>query len=171
MKIAAGETILAHYEKNFCIGEMGGSPSNPIPAPCNETWGHEWGPITAYMAACNGPCEDVDVNDGKPIWFKIYEAGLVNGTAGGGFWEQMRLHNGEAWSVKIPEKLKAGNYLIRHEVIAVHVQPHQFYMECAQLEVTGYGTTAPNDEDLVAFPGAYDPNGKKSFVGVGPIGC
>lgn len=31
----------------------------------------------------------------------------------------------------------------------------QFYPECAQLKVTGGGTSFPGDEYLVTFPGAY----------------
>jgi hypothetical protein len=58
----------------------------------------------------------------------------------------------------IPSCLKAGYYLVRHEIIALHAAYSypgaQFYPGCHQLNVTGSGTTTPSD--LVAFPGAYE---------------
>lgn len=57
----------------------------------------------------------------------------------------------------IPSCLKAGYYLVRHEIIALHsaysYPGAQFYPGCHQLNVTGSGATAPTG--LVAFPGAY----------------
>lgn len=57
----------------------------------------------------------------------------------------------------IPSCLKAGYYLVRHEIIALHAAYSypgaQFYPGCHQLNVTGSGTTTPSG--LVAFPGAY----------------
>jgi cellulase len=42
----------------------------------------------------------------------------------------------------------------------IQADPAQFYPECAQLQVLGEGTAFPNEEDLVAFPGAYNSSGK-----------
>ncbi|KAK7734278.1 hypothetical protein SLS53_007927 [Cytospora paraplurivora] len=57
----------------------------------------------------------------------------------------------------IPSCLKAGYYLVRHEIIALHsaysYPGAQFYPGCHQLNITSSGTTTPSD--LVAFPGAY----------------
>lgn len=57
----------------------------------------------------------------------------------------------------IPSCLKAGYYLVRHEIIALHsayaYPGAQFYPGCHQLKVTGGGSTTPSN--LVAFPGAY----------------
>lgn len=59
----------------------------------------------------------------------------------------------------IPSCLKAGYYLVRHEIIALHAAYQypgaQFYPGCHQLKVTGGGSTEP--ADLVSFPGAYSP--------------
>lgn len=57
----------------------------------------------------------------------------------------------------IPECIEPGNYLVRHEIIALHsaysYPGAQFYPGCHQIKVTGGGSTVPSD--LVAFPGAY----------------
>ncbi|KAG6844437.1 hypothetical protein H0H87_006978 [Tephrocybe sp. NHM501043] len=74
----------------------------------------------------------------------------------------------------IPSCIPAGQYLLRHELIgkglyaskfsltnaliiaALHgagsYPGAQFYMECAQLQITGGGSTVPS---TVSFPGAY----------------
>lgn len=57
----------------------------------------------------------------------------------------------------IPKSLPSGAYLIRFEHIGLHVAETQggaqFYISCAQLQVTGSGSGKPGP--LVAFPGAY----------------
>lgn len=131
-------------------------------------WVHATGPLLAYMAACNGPCDQFEP-EGK-VWFKIYETGLING---GGFdkwgnrvdlasslgWDQFEFGK-TGWSLTIPKNLKPGNYLIRHEIIMIEIMPPQFYPECAQLTVTGDGDKLPGEEYLVSFPGGYSMDGK-----------
>lgn len=60
-------------------------------------------------------------------------------------------------SYTIPSCIKAGYYLVRHEIIALHAAYSypgaQFYPGCHQLQVTGGGSTTPGN--LVSFPGAY----------------
>lgn len=93
------------------------------------------------------------------VWFKIDEAGLDNGK-----WAatDVLLGNKGIWTVTIPASLKAGQYLIRHEIIALHAAGSypgaQFYPMCAQFEVSGDGTALPDDSELVSFPGAYTPS-------------
>jgi hypothetical protein len=65
---------------------------------------------------------------------------------------------GGSYSYKIPSCLKAGYYIVRHEIIALHAAYEypgvQFYPSCHQIQVTGSGTsTGPSSK--VAFPGAY----------------
>ncbi|KAF2035320.1 endoglucanase B [Setomelanomma holmii] len=67
-------------------------------------------------------------------------------------------------NVRVPQDLKAGHYLIRAEMIALHegdvsyiADPRrgaQFYPDCVQIEVTGDG--AVELPKGVSFPGAYD---------------
>jgi hypothetical protein len=146
-------------------------------------WVHGLGPLLTYMAACNGPCEDFEPSDDK-VWFKIYESGFHNGTYWNGDnevpwdiaqsagWDQWRYAN-QGWSVRIPETLRPGNYLIRHEIIMIELWPPQHYPNCAQLTVTGDGDDFPEDDYLVSFPGAYsndDPGLAIAGQVYGPIG-
>jgi hypothetical protein len=61
------------------------------------------------------------------------------------------------YDITIPRCITPGKYLMRNEHIALHnagsAGGAQFYLSCAQIEVTGGGSTAP--KNLVAFPGAY----------------
>jgi hypothetical protein len=154
--VQAGAEVIAHYDKNFTIpGEERASPS--------ECWGHAWGPMIAYMAACNGSCDEVD--PAKADWFKIFETGLKAGYLISYNWEMSSMSlNCTPFVLTIPPTLQKGNYLLRHEVIAIHNTPSQIqlYMECAQVEVLGGGTSFPTDEYLVKFPGAYKMTGKSA---------
>lgn len=86
--------------------------------------------------------------------FKIYEVGLdTNNT-----WAVDKLiANAGNVSMTIPSCIPSGQYLLRAELIALHSASTypgaQFYMECAQIKVTGGGSASP---DTVAFPGAYE---------------
>jgi hypothetical protein len=95
-------------------------------------------------------------------WFKIDEAGfhgdgttvfLDTETPSG--WDIAKLVGGnKAWTSTIPQGLAPGNYLIRHELIALHqANAPQFYAECAQLTVTGSGSATPDASHKAAIPG------------------
>ena len=67
-------------------------------------------------------------------------------------------HKGKSnFDVKIPSCIAPGDYLLRAEHIALHTASSpggaQFYVSCAQLHVTGGGSTEPSNK--VAIPGAY----------------
>ncbi|KZV97912.1 cellulose-growth-specific protein [Exidia glandulosa HHB12029] len=120
-----------------------------------NTWPHDTGPMLAYLAQCPGStCTGVDPTTLK--WFKIAEAGLISGTVGKGVWAagQMIAAN-NSWTITIPSTVPAGNYLLRHETIALHSMPAQNYPECAQIQITGSGNVPPPASILVSFPGAY----------------
>ncbi|KAF4635571.1 hypothetical protein G7Y89_g2522 [Cudoniella acicularis] len=79
------------------------------------------------------------------------------------------------WPVTIPKNLKAGKYLIRHEVIAIRAGTDSsydfskkgfvdFYPSCAQIEVTGAGKAVLAKKDLVSFPGAHKWEGKSKYL-------
>ena len=93
-------------------------------------------------------------------WFKIGERGLESGTILEGDWFQKTFSKWDGspslWSEKVPENLKPGKYLIRHEIISLHsANKPQFYPECAHLEVSGEGTKEPGEEYLVRIPGVW----------------
>ncbi|WDK10976.1 glycosyl hydrolase family 61 [Colletotrichum graminicola] len=60
-------------------------------------------------------------------------------------------------SAKIPSCLASGEYLVRVEHLALHAAGDtggaQFYLSCAQVSLSGGGSTTPSG--LVSFPGAY----------------
>jgi hypothetical protein len=55
--------------------------------------------------------------------------------------------NNNSWTVTIPSDIAPGNYVLRHEIIALHsagtVDGAQNYPQCVNLEVTGSGTATP----------------------------
>jgi hypothetical protein len=109
--------------------------------------------MMTYLTNCgDSSCADFDPTDAE--WFKIEEAGKTDGT-----WAQAALMNGATADVTIPSNLAAGNYLIRHEIIALHNAQSEggaeFYASCTQLKVGGSGTGTPSSSDLVKLPGAY----------------
>ena len=86
-------------------------------------------------------------------WFKIGEDGLNNGK-----WAvDTMIANGGWHYVTVPSCVAPGEYLLRIELIALHSAGSQaqaqFYMECAQIRITGSGTNS--GANLVSFPGAY----------------
>ncbi|CAE6512107.1 unnamed protein product [Rhizoctonia solani] len=115
------------------------------------------GPVITYLA--KAPSDITKWSPGTDkVWFKIDEAGLDNGKWAG---TDVLLSQNGLWTVKIPQNLQPGQYLMRHEIIALHGAQNypgaQFYPSCIQFEITGSGTALPNDSDLVSFPGAYSP--------------
>ncbi|KAL5519510.1 hypothetical protein ACEPAH_1193 [Sanghuangporus vaninii] len=109
------------------------------------------GPIISYLAQIPDATQS-DVSGLK--WFKIYEDGLDTSS---GQWavDKLIANEGKA-TFNLPSCIPAGQYLLRHEIIALHAASSypgaQFYMECAQLEITGGGSASPA---TISFPGAY----------------
>jgi hypothetical protein len=78
----------------------------------------------------------------------------------GGVWGTEKVINGQGiHKIRIPSCIEPGQYLLRAEMIALHGASSypgaQFYMECAQINVTGGGSAKPS---TVSFPGAYSGN-------------
>lgn len=92
-------------------------------------------------------------------WFKIDGAGYDSAT---GVWAADALRaNGNSWLVQIPKDLKAGNYVLRHEIIALHgaSSPNgaQAYPQCVNLKVTGSGSNLPSGVAGTSLYTATDP--------------
>jgi cellulase len=68
---------------------------------------------------------------------------------------------GNAWTVTIPENLAPGNYVLRHEILALHsagqANGAQFYPQCINLEVTGSGSATPDGVAGTSLYTAEDP--------------
>jgi hypothetical protein len=112
------------------------------------------GPMVVYMAKAPGDPSQWD-GAGK-VWFKINEWGPDFST-GSINWPQLGLMK---YQFNIPKNVPSGKYLLRVEHIGVHNAANyngaQFFVSCAQIEVTGGGSGNPGP--LVEFPGAYSPN-------------
>ncbi|KAL2207015.1 glycoside hydrolase, partial [Sarocladium strictum] len=102
-----------------------------------------FGPVFTYVAKCDGDCSDADVETLK--WVKIDEAGIDIESQK---WAATELiENNNTWTTTVPSTLAAGNYVFRHEIIAMHdagrVGGAQNYPQCFNIEVTGSGTDNP----------------------------
>ncbi|KAK0199855.1 glycoside hydrolase family 61 protein [Desarmillaria ectypa] len=127
-------------------------------------WPHNVGPMMTYLTNC-GDQSCAEYNPKGTEWFKIEEAGKSDGT-----WAQAALMSGKVAQVTLPSNLAAGNYIIRHEIIALHNAQAEggaeFYASCTQLKVGGSGTATPSRSDLVQLPGAYKDTDPGIFVNV-----
>ncbi|KAL7271355.1 hypothetical protein RUND412_005894 [Rhizina undulata] len=147
-----------------CNGyEGGGSAPAPLTAPVTAgstislhwtTWpdSHK-GPVITYLAKCPDSCLDYYPGT-DAVWFKIAE----DGKHSDGTWASDIFISDIAYNFTIPSSLVSGNYIVRHELIALHAAwaypGIQFYPSCFQITISGSGTaTGPSTK--VAFPGAY----------------
>jgi len=143
IQIPAGATVIAEWHH---VLQPDGYNSADTADPIDP--GH-LGPVMAYLAKV----PDATQTDVTGLgWFKIWEDGF-DGTN----WGVTRLYSAKGLqSFTIPSCIPPGNYFLRAEIIALHAASSypgaQFYMECAQINITGGGSTQPA---TVSFPGAY----------------
>ncbi|RDL30660.1 Glycosyl hydrolase family 61 [Venustampulla echinocandica] len=143
ISVAAGAKVGGWW--GHVIGGAQGSndPDNPIASS------HK-GPIIYYLAKVDNAATTGTTG---LRWFKVAEDGLS-----GGQWAVDRMISGGGWHYfTMPSCVAPGDYLLRAELIALHSAGSsgqaQFYMECAQIRVTGSGTNSGSN--TVSFPGAY----------------
>jgi hypothetical protein len=120
-------------------------------------WPHNTGPLMNYLTSCgNTTCDQYDPQDSE--WFKIEEIGRQSN----GSWVQQELMNGFTVNTTLPTDITPGQYILRHEIIALHLATSlggaEFYPACIQLNIGGNGTGVPTSDDLVTFPGGYSDN-------------
>jgi hypothetical protein len=128
--------------------------------------------MLTYLANCGSTsCDQFDITNAK--WFKIQQIGRKSP---GSAWAQADISTfselcsqylissslvvtGGVATASLPKTLAAGNYLLRHEIIALHLAISlggaEFYPACAQIQVGGSETGAPTPDELVSIPGAY----------------
>ncbi|KAL6854860.1 glycoside hydrolase 61 [Amphichorda felina] len=134
-----------------------------IPISAGTTMTLQWntwpdshkGPVIDYLANCGGSCATVDKNSLQ--WFKIDQRGLNNGV-----WAADELlQAGNKWKVTIPSDIAAGNYVLRHEIIALHgagsANGAQLYPQCINFEVSGGGSARPSGTPGTSLYRATDP--------------
>lgn len=117
----------------------------------------------------------------KPFLHLTPPTQIAQDTFDGTTWGVDRLISaGGVQTVTIPACIAPGQYLLRGELIALHGASSsggaQFYMECAQINVTG--GSASKTPASVSLPGAYkatDPGilynlytGQKTYTAPGP---
>ncbi|KAK3328762.1 family 61 glycosyl hydrolase [Apodospora peruviana] len=128
--------------------EIGGA-SGPNDADNPIAASHK-GPIMVYLAKVDNAATTGTTG---LKWFKVAENGLSGST-----WAvDTMIANGGWHYFTMPSCIAPGHYLMRVELIALHSASArgaaQFYMECAQIQITGSGTTTGSN--TVSFPGAY----------------
>ncbi|KAJ9149808.1 Glycoside hydrolase, family 61 [Pleurostoma richardsiae] len=141
------------YSNPDIICHLGATPA-ALEAPINagdvlEIQWTPWpashkGPVLDYLAKCDGPCTNVD--KAKLKFFKIQEVGLVD--AATDVWGASELtNNNNSWLVRIPTDIAPGNYVLRHEIIALHAANSlygaQNYPFCFSLAISSSGTSQP----------------------------
>jgi len=134
-------------------GAQPGAISAPVAAGKDvELQWTEWpeshhGPVITYLANCNGDCSEVDKSSLE--FFKIDQKGLIDDSNVPGTWATDKLiSNNNSYTVTIPSDIAAGNYVLRHEIIALHSAGNedgaQNYPQCLNLKVTGGGNASPS---------------------------
>ncbi|KAH7104140.1 glycoside hydrolase [Auriculariales sp. MPI-PUGE-AT-0066] len=160
----------------WCCGQLAAALTATIAAGSSltvnwTTWpDSHLGPIVTYLA--RAPSDITAWSPGSSaVWFKVAQSGYSNGTLDilnihimtmtldEGVWASTTLiKNNGIYSFTIPSSLKAGQYIVRHENIALHAAYTypgvQIYPSCIQITVTGSGS-ATGPSSLVSFPGAY----------------
>ncbi|KAJ0120780.1 glycosyl hydrolase family 61 [Diaporthe amygdali] len=107
------------------------------------TWPHPYGPIITYVAKCAADCTKADKSTLK--WVKIEAVGINYTTQK---WaSQTLIDQGGKWTTTVPKSLAPGNYVFRHEIIALHgagsLNGAQNYPQCFNIKITGSGTANP----------------------------
>lgn len=105
------------------------------------------GPILNYLAPCNGDCSKADKTSLQ--FFKINQQGLIDGSNPPGTWaSDNMIENNNTYTFAIPESVADGNYVLRHELIALHSAEQtdgaQNYVQCINVKVTGGGNSSPS---------------------------
>ncbi|KAH8902650.1 glycoside hydrolase family 61 protein [Coniochaeta sp. PMI_546] len=169
-------TDLTSKDLRCNVGGASGSNTTTLPVKAgdpftftSDTAVYHQGPISLYMSKAPGKAADYDGSGG---WFKIYDWGPT--FSGGQASWPLRTD----YTYNIPKCIKDGEYLLRIQSLAIHNPggTPQFYVSCAQLNVTG-GTGTANPT-TVSIPGAFkatDPgytaniyNNFKSYTVPGP---
>ncbi|KAB5539423.1 glycosyl hydrolase family 61-domain-containing protein [Coniochaeta sp. 2T2.1] len=146
-------TDLASKDLRCNVGGASGSNTTTLPVKAgdpftftSDTAVYHQGPVSLYMSKAPGKAADYDGSGG---WFKIYDWGP---TFNGG---QAQWPMRTDYTYNIPKCIKDGEYLLRIQSLAIHNpgSTPQFYISCAQINVTG-GTGTANPA-TVSIPGAF----------------
>ncbi|KAF2449914.1 lytic polysaccharide monooxygenase [Karstenula rhodostoma CBS 690.94] len=135
--------IACHYDATPGALHIPTAPGDVLNLQWNEWPASHKGPVLTYLAACPGSCAEAAKE--TLAWVKIDEVGWLNSSGAdvlplGGTWGSDVLRaNAASWTVKVPEVLGEGSYVLRHEIVALHVAEEvdgaQAYPQCVNLRV------------------------------------
>ena len=148
--------LAGNYDSPDFVCHVDGSPASDfIEVNAGDSINLKWtkwpvshiGPIITYIANAGGDFSKVDkVN--LPF-VKIEELGLIRNSTDKknkpeGYYAANKLIDaGGQWTVTIPDYVAPGNYIVRHEIIAlmgaVNIGHAQHYPQCINVKVTGNG--------------------------------
>ncbi|KAJ7489681.1 glycosyl hydrolase family 61-domain-containing protein [Mycena galericulata] len=135
MSVAAGSTV------GFTVS---GNPANL----------YHPGVVNVYMAQAPSGTDVASWDGSGNVWFKIFQ---ISAVTDGGTSITFPATGMSEVTFPIPAETPSGQYMIRIEHIAIHSASYyggaQFYIACAQVEVTNGGSGTPGP--LVTFPGEY----------------
>ncbi|KAK7747867.1 hypothetical protein SLS53_001118 [Cytospora paraplurivora] len=158
----SGDIICHRDATNAKLNNATVAAGDSIKATWNTWPTSHHGPIIDYIA----PADDPTTVDKTTLEFiKIGQSGLISGSNPGTWATDNLISDDLTWEIKIPAELKPGNYVLRHEIIALHsaesTDGAQNYPQCVNLQVTGSGTEQPagtlgealytEDEDGIVF--------------------
>ncbi|KAI0826292.1 glycosyl hydrolase family 61-domain-containing protein [Irpex lacteus] len=154
---------------DITCGPGGNTPITPLaPVDAGSLVTFDWqswnsvhpGPVMTYIAKCPDGCANFKGDEGN-VWVKIdqdqYNPDRGSDLAWGE--ELLRLKTNSKYSVNVPAGLENGEYILRHEILGLHVagtvMGAQFYPNCLQIKVQNGGSvTLPEG---IPLPGSYDP--------------
>ncbi|KAF2865003.1 endoglucanase IV precursor [Massariosphaeria phaeospora] len=119
------------------------------------------GPIIDYIAPCPG--NDCTTASATSLLFtKFAEGAWKSGSDPGNWVTDDFVKNNISWTTTIPSDLAPGNYVVRHEIIALHAAGQtngaQSYPQCINFKVEGEGKTVlSGGVKATAFYKAADP--------------
>ncbi|KAF1954742.1 glycoside hydrolase [Byssothecium circinans] len=126
-----------------------------------DTWpiSHK-GPVINYIADCRGNCDTVA--PASLLWTKLDHGAWKSGSNPGNWVTDDLIANNFSASTTIPANLKAGSYVLRHEIIALHAAGSQngaqSYPQCVNVKVEGSGTASlSGGVPATSFYKATDP--------------
>ncbi|KAH8430903.1 uncharacterized protein LDX57_008567 [Aspergillus melleus] len=142
----SSEDIICHQNATNAQGHIAVKAGDSINIKWTEWPESHHGPVIDYLAKCEGGCSTVDKTELK--FFKIDGVGLVDNSEVPGTWgDDQLIENDNSWLVQIPESIAPGEYVLRHELIALHgaqtAGGAQNYPQCFNLKVSGSGTDEP----------------------------
>jgi Auxiliary Activity family 9 (formerly GH61) len=110
--------------------------------------------IKVHMKKVDSAITDTAAGDG---WFKIWDEGYDEDAKK--WCTNKVIDNGGFLTVNIPKGLEGGDYLVRAELLSLHLAVNaktlQYYIGCAQIFVQSTGSVQPTS--TFAIPGAVKP--------------